>query len=346
MKLGKAFCWRPFHELYIDRHGVKPCCHFNGHTSDDHAEVRNAIINNQWHPGCDHCQSWEQKGWHNSHRKVYVGTKDSAAVIENKMMPKFIRIELDNICNVACVTCDGSSSSRWIAEDRKISGSSIHRNHATDLRKYMIKDLWTGVDRLTVHGGEPFYSKNAKTLLEWLVANEISKRLTITLITNGTVIDHSMLVLIKQFRSNILQFSVDGIGKIFNLVRWPSKYDKVKENYHRTKQFLETEPTIIYTFSLLNACSTVSAMDILTSEFTQDIILNPVVFPDHYSAKHLPDDIKQRLIESYRDDPHGQCQSLIPILESPGDPIQFEKAKLLLAKLDESRQTDHRILFC
>lgn len=345
MKLGKSFCWRPFVQLDImNTDELKPCCKFQLPVKDETfndlwKDVRLSILNGDFHPGCVKCWEAEQSGFKNTERLSYYGPRDKAVVLENRYDLKFISISVDNICNLACATCNSKYSSKWAAEEKKMDGIQPPKVKAADLKKIMDKNIWKNVERLALYGGEPLYSANALQLLEWLVEEGISEKIVLSFITNSTVITDKIQSRLKKFRAVEFTVSIDSIGDRFELMRWPASWNTVRDNFHK----LESDSKVInYTYSVLNAYNLIEDLAEIRQDLTHNIHISILQSPDYYSAHHLPLEIKEELIEKYRND--AQASTLIPFLRKPGNPDKFRQAIEKLKKLDSFRGTDCKIL--
>lgn len=148
---------------------------------------------------------------------------------------------LDNICNSACLTCD--------------------ENHSTLIgglksKEYLIVDNSTAfwnlpLDRvvhLDISGGEPSHSKNYKHILANLPPGIKSVRLN----TNCSTVLEELRPLCERGVQVTVTVSLDGIGAVHDLVRWPIKWDKF---YANLQQYMAMPIR-------LNTWTTVSALNI------------------------------------------------------------------------------------
>ena len=148
---------------------------------------------------------------------------------------------LDNICNSACLTCDESHSTL-------IGGLTS--------KSYPLLDnsskFWNlPVDRivhLDISGGEPSHSKNYKHILANLPMSIRSVRLN----TNCSTVLEELWPLCKRGVQVTVTVSLDGIGPVHDLVRWPIKWDKF---YSNLQQYMSMPVK-------LNTWTTVSALNV------------------------------------------------------------------------------------
>jgi hypothetical protein len=85
--------------------------------------------------------------------------------------PRILEVFLDNVCNLRCVYCDESNSSRIEAENKKFGYVKEftnlipiprHSNYDQLVEKFFayLEKNYTGLRRLQILGGEPFYQKS------------------------------------------------------------------------------------------------------------------------------------------------------------------------------------------
>jgi len=349
-KIPKNFCWRPFTEIYMElkNNTFKPCCRFDHALpmSDIgvnlHADVRNDILADRWHPGCDYCQKQEQNNIKNSHRTQYTGPRDIKLIQENRFQPKTLDIALGKICNLACITCGEHCSSKWYSENRRMDPAAakykITENDVlTDIK------IWKHVEQITLHGGEPMYMKSASRLIDWLIDQNLAEKIHISFYTNGTVINSNIMGKLLEFRKVSIGFSLDATGDRFDIIRWPAKWSEVQHNFLAVREYENIDVSINYVYSMLNACHFADDMHYFYDNMSNKIGVNVLINPDYYSACHLPEQTKAQLIQLY--DKHTITQTGITCLQMPGSMDKLHVAIQKLRHLDKYRDTNSKLLF-
>jgi organic radical activating enzyme len=143
-----------------------------------------------------------------------------------------------NICNLACSTCTSFYSSTWNTLLKRAAGTG--RNHRDSIGpenwKPIIEDPpnidFKNLEWLHFNGGEPLITDTHFRTLE-NVPKKYRKNIRIEYNTNGTVrvdINNDKWKILKDFQAVNLTFSIDGIGETFEYVRWPGKWETVKDN--------------------------------------------------------------------------------------------------------------------
>jgi len=352
-KLPKSFCWRPFTQVIIKKNLHKPCCYFQenlNYSGEFNKDVRDAILENRWHNGCKICKELDENKntKKRSNRFLYDGPRDSNLVLENKFSAKIVEISVDKICNLACLTCGSHSSSKWKAENKRMGIEEDFQSFSNDISFYKNHNLWETAEICIIYGGEPLYSKNTLNFLKFLIENNFSKKLQLEFNTNGTIINDKIIELLQYFKSCKIKFSIDGSYNRFNIIRWPANYEIVKENFQTISKIKNVTTHVIYTYSILNAVNFIEDYKILSRELTNDIALNIVVNPKIYAARNLPENVKNELINMYRNKNHineNIAYKIIGELEMPQYSNEIDKLIKKLKTYDFYRKTDSSILF-
>jgi len=148
---------------------------------------------------------------------------------------------LDNICNSACLTCSPKLST-------KIGSLSNKTYPIVDNSSKFWQLPLTRVVHLDINGGEPSASKNYKHLLQNIPKNVKSVRIN----TNCGLIINELEELLSQGIEVTVTASLDGIGDVHDLVRWPIKWYRYVKNLMAYKNM----------GVILNTWTTVSALNI------------------------------------------------------------------------------------
>jgi MoaA/NifB/PqqE/SkfB family radical SAM enzyme len=129
---------------------------------------------------------------------------------------------LDNVCNSACLTCDENYST--------LIGGLKSKTYLVVDNSSKFWDLpLDRVVHLDINGGEPSHSKNYKNILANLPPSIKSVRLN----TNCSTVLEELIPLTERGIQITVTVSLDGIGPVHDLVRWPIKWDKFYKNLQR-----------------------------------------------------------------------------------------------------------------
>lgn len=204
------------------------------------------------------------------------------------------KIDGNNTCNGTCVMCNSEYSSAW---------AQLERNNGVDPTaawRITADTLDSTIDYATAasvgfRGGEPFLSDTTWHVLERLLkANNTGCAINFT--TNGSItLTAEQQHMISRFSSVGFNFSIDGVGPVFEYVRYPLRWSDLLANieYCRRANILITASYTITNLNVLYHGQT-------SSWFEQNNItysLNPVYHPSHFRPGALPQSVKQHILQ-------------------------------------------------
>lgn len=253
MKLD-SFCLVPWYSLEPPLRGFndRACCFWP--KTYDINEIKQTFLHGDKHKDCQRCWFNEEKNLiskrvqDNRYILETLGlTMDQAIdnIKHGDVNPLFYQLSISNLCNQACVTCNGLVSTRWLTLDPG-SGNEIVLDRSQDLNI----DL-QHAQKISFTGGEPLYDPAVFDLLEKLIEMG-NTRCNIVFVTNGSQqIKNRYLDILDQFDNVDVVVSIDGIGSVFEYIRWPGKWSVVESNLKEyQRQFRHV--SVSYTISSLN----------------------------------------------------------------------------------------------
>jgi sulfatase maturation enzyme AslB (radical SAM superfamily) len=218
-------------------------------------EIKDEMTRDVWPIECQRCKTTEQES----------GNSIRVDSIKRNQIFKKIREDylivggvLDNVCNSACLTCDAEHSTKI--------GGLTSKNY---IKINNSNRFWSlpqdRIIHLDINGGEPSYSKNYKHLLANLPVNIKSVRLN----TNCSTVLEELIPLRSRGIDVTVTVSLDGIGLVHDLIRWPITWDKFYKNLMTYK----TMPL------KLNLWTTVSVLNV-------DDLSNIIAFAKEHGIDH------------------------------------------------------------
>lgn len=249
--MNKYFCNAPFMQTEITPEGAcRICCKTSTFvTAEDGVPVklqdttlselwngewytnfRQRFINEEKRPECQQCWDDEDAGVRSYRKQLEYYPAD----VYNPKLKQLV-LKLSNKCNCACRICTFWLSSLWQTELEKTGRWNSHHdyfkeNNAQD----KINDNWEDwkehlhtIEQLFLYGGEPLINFEVLKILEYLVENDLAKNISLTMNTNGTVINEKIYLMLKQFKGVFLYFSIDDVFSRYEYERWPSKYNNI-----------------------------------------------------------------------------------------------------------------------
>jgi MoaA/NifB/PqqE/SkfB family radical SAM enzyme len=330
-----TWCVNAFHSLCGMNDGTtKPCCmyerdlphvdyprfgidpiktHMEFHEFQD---VQSDMLNGVKHSACRKCWQEEDAGRDSKRirdNREYFSSGDSYTGITK------LELNLGNTCNIKCRTCHPSTSSTWLKEYHKVYWpNEPYKEWIKDWDKFFKyyddeSPFWDDLDKqlynikqFDFYGGEPFMSQKMWKLIKTAKDNGYAKNIKLQYNTNSTLWPEEHLRVWEDFEHVFLSFSIDGIGKRFEFMRHPAKWDTCIENFEKAIALRDRNKNMT-----LNWCITLSNMNIFylpeTLEFfcrnysDISVYLNLVHGPEYFNISRLPTEIKNYVNEKLID---------------------------------------------
>jgi sulfatase maturation enzyme AslB (radical SAM superfamily) len=233
--MNDYYCVLPFYSVETDFTNPDQniyCCRLAPGTKIE--QVRADITNKTRSANCKTCWNLEDRGM-TSERQVHNNTLDflldlNLDNIEKQSLqtgfdPRVIKLATSNLCNGQCVTCNSTWSSSWAALENK---STKYRGIRQGQVDFDIQ--WDKIVSLSFVGGEPLLEKQNFKILQTLL-DLGNTNCFISIVTNGSIeLSDSQVDVLKQFKNVNICISIDGVGHVFEYLRFPLKWDKLISN--------------------------------------------------------------------------------------------------------------------
>lgn len=275
---GKTFCILPFtHAATYTDGSVILCCmaknignlNLNRQSwqeiwnSEHFKNARKTLLDGEKYPACQRCYSEEAVGI-KSHRQMenYVAAKDLGEDYINELINSTdtdgnleknlitVDFRLGNTCNLQCVMCRPTDSSKWLSDSRILARelkSDIRWEwqdksniNTSDFDWYKRSEFWESffesadnIRHMILAGGEPMYIKEHRYLLSELVNRGFSKNITIRYHTNGIIYSPEVVELWKHFKHIELMISLDGHDWVNSYIRYPADWQVIADNLQK-----------------------------------------------------------------------------------------------------------------
>lgn len=269
----KGFCvlpWIHFHAWPDKR--VLPCCIADSNmpvSNTDHdtaldimnserfKEIRLEMLQDKKIAECQRCYSLEDYGvWSlrqsnnrrrlESVRDLVEDTNEDGSINQFKM--KYLDIRFNNLCNMKCRTCGPACSSRWAEEFSQKHGKEhlkvfnmekiVTSNNEEDVLLTKLRPHLLDVEEVYFAGGESLITSEHYDILDyWLEHNHTNVELTYT--TNFLTLRYknkNALEYWKKFQDVRIWASLDGMGKVLEVMRHGAIWDDIHKNILRVKQ--------------------------------------------------------------------------------------------------------------
>ena len=217
------------------RPGVTPCCEWSGESFTGSIEsyfksktlehIKHAMMTHDYsfiNESCESCISLEKLNITSTRQHLYnrqLNIADGLRIIDYRP---------SNLCNLKCRMCFAENSSLIAKEENK----KIIEYDTTDI--YSMD--FTNLIQLNVLGGEPTISDELIDLLNFLVKNNLSKKIDLMFTTNATNTNSKWMDLISKFNRCYVIISLDGTGKVYEYVRTNANWSSVLKNVNVYEQ--------------------------------------------------------------------------------------------------------------
>lgn len=251
------------------------------HNTPKKLQERQQMLNGQWpKESCLYCREIEDSGGfsdrmlHNdipnmSPPELYANPTALA------VSPTILEVFFNNTCNMACLYCTPSLSSKINQENRKFgdftqSGVQLVSENKDNNYEQNLEQFWqwmylnsTTLKRFNVLGGEPFYQQEFFKLLDYLDSTE-HKDLELGIVTNLMVDPALLQANVERLKTMLgkrklrrvdITCSIDCWGAEQEYVRWGLNLAQWKQNF----EFLLTNKWLT-----INVNQTISVLTIKT----------------------------------------------------------------------------------
>lgn len=361
-----TFCYSPWTNVDISPTGkISPCCKFQGSTpvhstlteyinSDFLKNIKQEFETGAWPAGCERCKIEEANGIESKRQldqQRWQQHYDSYRLDSNQFITA--SIAFGNTCNLKCITCGPSSSSRWQTEYNQIYGKNVlpvkfYKKDFADEFASQAPDIV----HLDIPGGEPFLSgvPEQKQLLQHYVDSGRATEISLHYTTNATIFpDAEWWDLWKQFKEIDMQLSIDGIGARYEYMRFPAEWSQVQSNVN-----LYTQKQSQLSNVRLSVSHTVSAYNIYYLDeffswcYNQQLPrpwLGRVHKPLHMRPTVWPESVRTVIAEHLNTSRWDDIKNWVVLITTTDDSNQFELFREKLHQHDQYRNLDFKSTF-
>jgi len=262
-------------------------------------------------------------------------------------------LSLGNTCNLKCLTCGPLASSLWYKEFEEVNNIKI------PIKKNFRRDLISSITEqapklvhLDLGGGEPFLTgtKEQLELLDHYITTGQSKHITLHYTSNCTLWpgDH-WFDRWEKFANIDMQLSIDGVGAHFEYLRYPGKWDTVRQNVamylDRRQQHQWFQLSVSHTVSAFNIyyiddfrswCESVGLPKPWMGRVHGPSQLRPTVWPIH---------IKKHIAAKLQNSVHDDIRSWVNIINDNDDSAHFPEFLAFMERHDRYRELNYRNIF-
>jgi organic radical activating enzyme len=290
--------------------------------SDLHIRIRQNILQGKQDESCSRCWQTEDNGAE-SYRTILNSTLsggylkgimldsvDEEGVI-NKPFITFLDFTMGNKCNLVCRMCNLNNSNQWDLESDLLNIEIPWDFPSTTLpvdEKFLEDEFFMKnfmhLKHINFLGGEPLIVDEHYEFLKKCIKFEVAQNIVLSYTTNLTVIKKELMGLWENFRHISVGVSVDGVEKVNDYIRYPSKWKNIQKNVEKISTFkdnISMDLQIHSTFQLLNVFDYDKLLEWTFSlgdlGFWRLPFGNWVSYSEYYDAKLLPNNLKEVALE-------------------------------------------------
>jgi MoaA/NifB/PqqE/SkfB family radical SAM enzyme len=284
----------------------------NTHT---HKELRESMLVGERHPMCGRCWKMEDSGMKSFRESINQRYPELRERIHDEIPLGIHRIEFDlgKKCNLRCRMCAPFSSSLIGKETQKHPESRSYYEmdydstewvDAISMRDVVSPHLDT-LQEIYMIGGEPLIIDAHEELLTYLLETGSASKIKLVYNTNGIFLGKKFIDMWKQFRFVQLNVSIDGVGKQYEYIRNPAKWETIESNMKllmaEIKDVRNIECGVTPTLQNLTISNN-SLRDLFL--WCEDLGLSmgviPVNRPDFLQADVMPEEIYEYYLQEFK----------------------------------------------
>ena len=380
MKDNGSYCPLIFNEIYADSSGeYRLCCHaqstpvskkyksqthkpFEYFNSPEMEDKRDKVLSGIKLPECVTCYKQEEvnpDGESYRQRKLRQYSHKLPTHVDKVNLK--LRIN-GSYCNLSCYMCIPYNSSTRRNEMNKIYPDgwdffSTSKFESVKHKEYdmIVNDIIDNIEKVNkihITGGEPLQLPKHWELID-RIPPEHAKNIELVYYTNLTELkykNHSVYDIEDKFKSVYWGVSCDHFEDKLSWIRYPIDVKQFEKNL---KEMLDSgfNANISCTISLLNVFDLIEINNYYKNKFGANVHFNSIVTtPNFLSIRHLPVDVKQKLLNQldvpvYDIRGISKFQLVKTQLKLEGDTSNLQKAYDYMDKLSKNRNFDWRTLW-
>ncbi len=309
--------------------------------SDYMKQSRIKAINGEEIKGCEECYRSERNGGTSLRKdlvEIYEENEDyldSVKIAQENdgqldKFPTAIELRVGNLCNLKCRMCQPQDSDLINKEYKELISLDstlgeilpiVDFEITDDLTSYIqgIRDNASTIKIIRFSGGEPLINKSFYELLDYLIEGDYAKNIEFRLNTNLTKMKEETLEKLSKFKRVTIDFSIDGLGPVYEYIRYPMVWDITKNKIDMAYKFMADHDNIKmnanFTVQIYNVFCMFDLIDFFLSKSILPI-LHILQNPSYLNIRNMPDNLKNDLIV--------KIDETLDNIKSKGYPDEFQ----------------------
>lgn len=246
---------------------------------------------------------------------------------------RYLDFTLSNKCNLACIHCNPFVSTGWTKDGKTLNREApeywkqqpIGFNGVDDLsfmdNLFANPEYFRNLQWVALRGGEPLYDERCYMVLEWFVAQGLSKNIALDISTNATVFDDKFQEIFKQFKHVEILISIEATDDLYSVIRG-GKYSwrELNDNIARFYNIKNVEVVFAVTVMITNIFVLDKVWDWFFKyhkRYASISMTNVVVSPEYLNIAYIPSELKTVILEKLKYIPSSILWPLASRLEEP-----------------------------
>jgi MoaA/NifB/PqqE/SkfB family radical SAM enzyme len=312
-------------------------------------------------PSCHACWNDEAAGVVSTRQKF---NAELATLDMPEDQPHVLILKPSNVCNLGCRTCQPATSTGLYQDFYKLE--QVQGTFEGSFKEYTsqfetIRDgfgrdnlpVWDTFERwlpglvfLDIYGGEPLLAPAMWDRMIKVADEGGAKNTDVQIHTNCTIWNQDYIDCLPKFKSARIGISIDAVDPAqLSYVRYGVKADKLFENLDKYIAFAKEHKNVSIYICITVSIFNIWYLDTIVEGLSNHSIgfgINVVYTPEQYDFRHLPQPVKNALIERFENSaPQTKLKldNVISLLKNniAGCNIYFPKFWYELKALDKIR---------
>lgn len=250
------------------------------HNTQKKLDDRTLMLEGKWPTGgCEYCKNIEDAGGQSDRQfQLTIPNLVPPELDDNlnaiKVTPRILEIYLDNTCNMSCIYCRDSNSSKIQQENKKFgkflkNGVSIENTSERHPEFDVISlKMWSWLEknysslrRFHVLGGEPFFQKQFETCLDFLENHE-NRELEFNVVSNLKISTAKLEEFVSRIKQLVLKRKIKRFDLTASIDCWGVEQEYLRyginlEEWQKNFEYLVNQRWIV-----LNINQTITGLGI------------------------------------------------------------------------------------
>jgi organic radical activating enzyme len=265
-------------------------------------DIRSGMLAGEKVPACNACYEAEMNTKF-SKRVVdsmkYIRSHD----VEPKLVmedPLSYDIRHTNLCNLKCRMCECKDSTALNSEVLSIGKDIFPYQKPVNYHNGSLSSMVRSIARndnvkdVYLAGGEPSIDPD----MIKMIADLADKDVVLTVVTNGQEFSDRFIDTLSHIKKLHMTFSLDGISRVNNYIRWPGDLDKAIDNINRVCLIPGCEVSINMTLQAINMFYLSESIEFFKKHLPGvNLLLNEVDEPKMLSVAVIPPALRLKISE-------------------------------------------------